>query len=114
MAGVLRAENRRLRDVLLLAGLGQLSLHLCFADGPFLYGAHFAPLLLLLAAHSRLLPLPKWPTRLAAGVVLLAVAVNNVTQHAAMVHGFEQDVLPWLEESGTPMFVPPSAAADEG
>jgi hypothetical protein len=84
---------------------GQLALHLCFADGPFLFSSHFAPLLLLLAAHALVLPIPRWPARLVAGAVLLTIGVNNVAEHRSIVRRLELEVLPWLQEHGTARFV---------
>jgi hypothetical protein len=100
-AAATRAENRRLRDVLLISVAGQLGLHLCFADGPFLFSAHFAPLLLLLAAHARFLPVPTWPARLVTASVLGMIALNNLAEHRSITRRLEVEVLPWLEEHGT-------------
>jgi hypothetical protein len=95
-----RARRPELRDVLVVTVAGQLALHLCFSDGPFLFIGHFAPLLLLVAAHVRLLPLPKWPTRAAVAALLAAIALNNVLTHQATVRRFERDVLPWMKVHG--------------
>ncbi len=101
VASLSRAGNARLRDVLLLSAGGQLALHVAFADGPFLFSSHFAPLLLLVAAHSRLLPVPKWPARLVTAFVLGVIAVNNVVEHHSITRRLEAEVLPWLMEHGT-------------
>jgi hypothetical protein len=102
---VTRSKHQPLRDVLGATLLGQFALHMCFADGPFLFSAHFGPLLLLAAAHSRLLPLPKWPARLATLALLGGIAWNNLDAHRTTTARFEREVLPWLKVHGTPRAV---------
>ncbi len=98
--------TRVLRDVLLL-GLGsQFAMHMLFADGPFLFSAHFVPMLVLLAAHASTF---RW-ARLLVVATIVTVAFNNFTVFNEMTARLDQDLLPWLELHGTPMVKPAGAA----
>lgn len=73
------APHRPARAVLGLTLLGQLALHLVYGNETFLYGLHFAPLLVVLAALSTQTP-ARPVALLLAGALVVAAATNNVTQ----------------------------------
>jgi hypothetical protein len=73
------APHRPARVVLGLTLLGQLALHLVYGNETFLYGLHFAPLLVVLAALSTQTP-ARPVVLLLAGALVVAAAANNVTQ----------------------------------
>lgn len=103
VAGVVGAAKRQaaspLRDVLVLSIGSQFLLHVAFADGPFLFSAHFAPMLILVAAYSSTFRGVR-PVLLAA---IVAIALNNLLVRQQTVDRLNHDLLPWLEKHGTSM-----------
>jgi hypothetical protein len=96
-ATILRTAPRRFAAVLLSALSAQLALHLFFADGPFLFCAHFVPLLLLAAAQSVRFPKFRWGVRAIAGGLVLLVGYNNWAVFERMTERFERELLPRLQ-----------------
>ena len=72
-------RQRRLRLVLSLTILGQLGLHLLYGLETFTYACHYEPLLVLVAAFAVLTPVRRVALVLAV-VLLVCVAINNVSQ----------------------------------
>ncbi|BFU95557.1 MAG: hypothetical protein NTNFB02_22790 [Nitrospira sp.] len=69
-------EHARFRVMLGLTLLGQVMLHIFYGDETFLYGLHFMPFLILVAAAGTLTPAR--PVALALGaLLLLAASMNN-------------------------------------
>ena len=99
ISAIMRNDGARpFRDILLLSAGSQFLLHAVFADGPFLFSAHFVPMLILLAAYASRF---RWSRILVAATIVL-VAFNNLTVFCAMTDRLNQDLLPWLERHGTP------------
>jgi len=73
------APHRPARAVLGLTFLGQLPLHLVYGSETFLYGLHFVPLLVVLAALSTQTP-ARPVALLLAGALVVTATTNNVTQ----------------------------------
>jgi hypothetical protein len=99
------AGTRAFRDILLLCLGSQFLLHVMFADGPFLFSAHFVPLLILLAAYASKF---RWSRPLVVATIV-TVSFNNLAVFDQVRDRLERDVLPWLERHGTPMTKPPLA-----
>ena len=74
-------------------------MHAGFADGPFLYGMHYLPLLIIVAAygcHSRFRPII-----LPALVALAAIAaVHNLDVRARAVADLDQNLAPRFQTHG--------------
>ncbi len=83
-------KHSRLRLVLGLTLLGQLTLHLLYGDETFLYALHFLPLLVVLAAFSTLTRARILALVLAVALVLSAGANNSwqFYQATAFTHGY--------------------------
>lgn len=80
--------DRRLRLTIGLTLLGQLGLHLLYGDEPFLYAAHYTPLLILLSALASATPARRFALALAV-IVVLAGGFNNLgrfSEAAAMLN----------------------------
>ena len=100
--GLWRARHQALATVLGLTALSQLGLHSFFSDGPFLFAAHFGPLLVLVAAHAMLLPRAGKVVLPALAACILLTAVNNITVYQALDARLTTELLPWLQANGTP------------
>ena len=75
---------------------GQPLLHAGFADGPFLYGMHYLPLLILVAAHGSLTRLR--PFVIAALVALIPIAlIHNLDVHRSVARDLHTDLAPEFE-----------------
>lgn len=107
--GLWMARRRALSAVLGLTALSQLGLHSFFSDGPFLFAAHFTPLLILVAAHAALLPRVRLAATGLALVLALLAGVNNAAVFGDMTERLTAGLLPALEAGGTP---PVRPAAD--
>jgi glucose/arabinose dehydrogenase len=70
------------RAALALTVAGQVGLHLLYGEEVFLFSPHVIPLLILVTALGTLTPHRRWTLVLAA-VLLVAAAVNNLTQLSA-------------------------------
>jgi hypothetical protein len=104
IAGALRrASNRGLRNVLLWTVASQFLLHMHFADGPFLFSAHFTPLLVLIAAHSALFRPHAWIVRTLGFLLVVLVAHNNLGVFQRLTERLDTEVLSWLERHGSSM-----------
>jgi len=95
----LKRGSRAFRDILLLSVASQLLLHVMFADGPFLYAAHFAPMLVVLSAYASSFR----GTRVLVAAAIVAISFNNLTVFNEMTHRMARDLQPWLESHGKPM-----------
>jgi hypothetical protein len=89
LVGLWRTPSvRKFAVVLVTAIAGQFVLHAVFADVPFLYAAHYAPMLVVVAAFS---VRASWPR--VARVVTLCLAVwalwHNVELHQAVTGRFD-------------------------
>lgn len=80
--------DKRLRLTIGLTLFGQLGLHLLYGDEPFLYAAHYTPLLILLTALTSATP-ARWFALGLAAIVVLAGGLNNLgrfSEAAAMLN----------------------------
>lgn len=100
--GLWRARHQALATVLGLTALSQLGLHSFFSDGPFLFAAHFGPLLVLIAAYAMQLPRAGKIILPALAVCVVLTAVNNITVYQALDARMTTELLPWLQANGTP------------
>ena len=92
-----RAQGRRALRLIIALTLGsQILLHAGFADGPFLYGMHYLPLLILVAAHGSLTRLR--PFVIAALVALIPIAlIHNLDVHRSVARDLHTDLAPEFE-----------------
>jgi hypothetical protein len=75
--GLLRLKQHgRLRIMLGLTILGQLTLHIFYGEETFLYSLHFLPLLIVVAAASTLTKARPYALAL-VGLLLITTAINN-------------------------------------
>jgi hypothetical protein len=90
------AREARLRPFGLALGAMlacQLALHLVYGDEPFLYAAHYMPLLIVLGAFSAMTRL-RWPALALAVLVVGAAAFNNLQQFdaaATLLHRLQRE-----------------------
>jgi hypothetical protein len=101
-----RASNTAVRNVLLLTTASQFLLHMNFADDPFLFAAHFTPLMVLIAAHAVLFRRPVWAVRAVGTLLVVLVGYNNFVAFDRMTDRLDRDALSWLERHGTPISAP--------
>jgi hypothetical protein len=111
------SPHRPARIVLGLTILCQLALHMAYGDETFLYGLHFAPLLVILAAlgtQTRLRP----AVLLLAAALALTTAANNRIQFGkatSYIHSKASSNPPVLPHpAGHPVPVPPAGTDAPG
>ena len=92
--GLFSVKNHlKLRIVLGLTLLGQLTIHMIYGEETFLYSLHFAPLLVVLAALSTLTSAR--PVALVlAGTLVLSAGVNNTLQLSKAIDFLQSHVPP--------------------
>ncbi|MGZ8915492.1 MAG: hypothetical protein ACXW1Z_20590 [Methylobacter sp.] len=125
---VRRKVPSRLSLAVFLVLLGQFMLYLVYGGGPFLYSAHYVPLLVIVAAFASTTP-ARWIALVLAVLVVVAGGINNIamfkeasalllsqtTEHDKVRHAMlERPGDPWPRGRGhVPFGLPGTAEHDK-
>jgi hypothetical protein len=109
---VTTSRHLRLRVVLTLTILGQLTLHILYGEETFLYSCHFGPLLVVLAAFSTLTSVRRVALALVVALIVCA-GFNNSLQFDKAVRFFERRKTPLQRAEGAMIHRPQGVGQEQ-